>query len=132
MTGWTAAWLLAAVVAGMGVQAVLTLRQGRAFTAATRQLREHGAVAIGQGGRRYRGGRAYVALASDPAGVVTEAIVLRGWTTFARAEPLPAVRGKRLSRLAGSGDLPPLRPNEREAAREAAQVLRASLGVTRR
>ena len=81
----------AAVVGGWFVQLLLTHRQTTAFTNATRQLRTRGTVAIGTGGRRYRGGEAFVAIAVDPQGAVADAITLRGWTTFARPAAMPGL-----------------------------------------
>jgi glucitol operon activator protein len=72
------------------------------------------------GGRRYRGGRAFVAIAVDHADVVSDAITLQGFTTFARARPLPALRGQQVRRLGGDGDVPELSRQQREAARQAA------------
>jgi glucitol operon activator protein len=120
------AYLLAAVVAGWAVQAYFTYRQSQAFRRATVALRDHGTVSVGVGGRRYRGGRAFVALAFDPSGRVQDAIVLRGFTTFARPTAFPSAHGLRASRLAGDDDLPGLRSNERDACRQAAQLWRQS------
>jgi glucitol operon activator protein len=118
------AYLLAAVVAGWAVQAFFTYRQSQAFRRAAVALRDHGAVSVGVGGRRYRGGRAYVALAFDQSGRVQDALLLRGFTTFARPTAFPSARGLRAGRLAGDDDLPGLRANEREACRQAAQLWR--------
>lgn len=118
------AYLIAAVVAGWAVQAFFTYRQSQAFRRAASALRELGTVSVGVGGRRYRGGRAFVALAFDQNGRAKDAIVLRGFTTFARPGPLPAVHGLRAGRLAGEDDVPGLRKNERDACRQAAQLWR--------
>ena len=82
--------LLAAVVGGTIVQQVLAYRQSQEFNRATRALRKDGAVSVGRGGRRYRGGRAFVAIAVDDRGFVRNAVSLQGWTTFARSRPLRA------------------------------------------
>ena len=89
MTQWYVLLLLA-VVGGWVVQLYFTYRQSTAFMADVRELRQHGLVSIGIGGKRYRGGRAYVAMAVQD-GAVTKAITLHGWTTFARAQPLTAM-----------------------------------------
>jgi DNA-binding transcriptional regulator of glucitol operon len=115
-------YLLVAVVAGWGVQALLTYRQSQAFRRQAHALRELGTVSVGVGGRRYRGGRAYVALAFDDDARVRGALVLRGFTTFSRPVPLDAVVGRRAGRLAGTDDVPGLRDNEREACRQSAQL----------
>jgi DNA-binding transcriptional regulator of glucitol operon len=115
--------LLAAVVAGWIVQTMLSWRQSRQFRLDTARLRESGQVTVGSGGRRYRGGRAFVALAVDERGTVRDALVLRGWTTFARAVPLPAVVGRRTDHLLREGALPGLEGPARAACREAADLL---------
>lgn len=117
--------VLAAVVAGWGVQLWLTYRQSIAFNQVSVALKRYGAVAVGQAGRRYRGGVAFVAIATDGRRV-TAAQTLRGWTTFARPRPLPVLEGRSLAILAGSREVDGLRDNEREAVRQAAQTLRAT------
>ena len=116
--------LLAAVVGGSVLQTVTTVRQQKAFLADLRRLRRYGQVAVGKAGKRYLGGRAYVALAVDPAGVVTGALVLRGFTTFARARDLPVLVGHRISRLSTDVDVPGVTPTERVAVVEAATALK--------
>lgn len=116
--------LLPVVVVALVVQTVMSLRQAKSFTRAVTALRRKGTVAVGVGGRRYRGGRAYVALVTEGSGTVVDALVIRGFTTLARARPLSSVRGVRLARLCSAGDIAGLRANEREAARQAAQTLR--------
>jgi DNA-binding transcriptional regulator of glucitol operon len=115
-------WLVVAVVAGWMVQLYMTYRQATAFNGEVRTLRKSGAVSVGVGGRRYRGGRAYVAIAIDDADVVRDAITLQGFTTFARARALPALRGQCLGRLDGDADVPELSRKQREAARQAASL----------
>jgi len=115
--------LLGAVVAGWMVQLVLTYRQSMAFNADVRAMRPSGTVSVGAAGKRYRGGRAFVAIAVDDQGVVRDAITLSGWTTFARARRLPALVGQRATRLKGGRDVPGLSPQQRDAARQAATLL---------
>lgn len=115
--------LLGAVVAGWALQTLLTYRQSATFRQDTAGLRGLGTVSVGAGGRRYRGGRAFVALAVDEAGRVRGALVLRGWTTFSRARPLSPVVGQRASKLAGPAQISGLDCTEREASREAATLL---------
>lgn len=121
--------LLAAVVAGWATQAYLTYRQSVAFRLQTTGLRPLGAVTIGTGGRRYRGGRAFVALAVDDEGRVRGALVLRGWTTFARGRPLTAVVGQRTAKLAGTTEILGLDGATREASRQAATLLLQARGA---
>lgn len=120
----TALVLLGAVVAGWAVQLYFTYRQSMAFNADVRALRPKGTVTVGAGGRRYRGGRAFVALAVDDRGVVADALCLSGFTTFARGKALPGVLGVKVSTLRGDADVPGLSKAQREAARQAATLLR--------
>ena len=86
-------------------------------------MRPSGTVSVGAAGKRYRGGRAFVAIAGDERGVVRDAITLSGWTTFARARRLPALVGQRATRLKGDRDVPGVSPQQRDAARQAATLL---------
>ena len=116
--------ILLAVVAGWTVQLLLTYRQSMAFNDDVRTLRRSGTVSVGAGGRRYRGGRAYVGIAVDELGVVRDALVLSGFTTFARSRPQPALLGAKVNQLRGDRDYPGLSKPQREAARQAATLLR--------
>jgi glucitol operon activator protein len=119
--------MLGAIAAGIVLQMYLTYKQTTAFSTAVRSLRTHGAVSVGAGGKRYRGGRAFVAIAADPRGRITKAITLNGLTTFARPAELAAAEGLRLSRLRGDAPIPELRPRERAALQAAAQTLHRHL-----
>lgn len=116
-------FVLAAVVLGWALQMLLTYRQTTAFRRQTTELRRLGTITVGVGGRRYRGGRAYVALAVDETERVKGALVLRGWTTFSRGRALPGAVGHRARKLAGAAAVPGLDPLERSACRQAAQFL---------
>ncbi len=115
--------VLAAVVAGWLVQLYLTFQQSAAFNRQVVHLRRQGTVTVGAAGRRYRGGRAYVALAIDDRKVVVDAITLSGWTTFARGRALPALVGVRTSVVKGTQDIPGLTHQQRDAARAAVLLL---------
>lgn len=119
-------WLLilAAVVLGWVVQLFLTYRQSMAFMAERRALRRSGTVSVGAGGKRYRGGRAFVAIAAEEDGIVRGAISLSGWTTFARAKAAPQLIGLRVNRIKGDRAIEGLSTPQREAARQAATLLR--------
>lgn len=123
MNGINPAVLLAAVVAGWAVQMLLGYRQSRAFRRDTALLQPYGQITVGTGGRRYRGGRAFVALAVDAGGKVRAASVLRGWTTFARSRSLEAVVGKRVTTLAAQTPVSGLDAPVRDACRQAAELL---------
>ena len=122
MTVWI---LFAAVVPGWLLQLWLTSRQTLAHVRETARLRTLGTVATGKGGRRYRGGVAFVSLATDGQRI-TGAVSLRGFTTFARPVDVPALVGLRLAVVAGDRPLAGLKDNERIAAREAAGCLRSA------
>ncbi|MCO7219908.1 transcriptional regulator GutM [Klenkia sp. PcliD-1-E] len=118
--------LLVPVVLGTVLQLWLTSKQTTAWARELRRLRPLGATAVGAGGRRYRGGRAFVAIAvADKR--ITGAFTLRGFTTFARPTPLDALVGVRLAVVAGDRPVEGLTKPEREAARQAAEMLRAAL-----
>ena len=118
---WTL--LLLAVVGGWIVQLFLSYRQCMAFNDEVRRLRRSGTVSVGSGGRRYRGGRAFVAIAVDQDDVVREALSMRGFTTFARARPKADLIGTPARVLRGEREVPALGRAEREAARQAAELL---------
>lgn len=116
--------LLAAVVCGWLVQLYFTYRQSQAFMADVRALRRSGRVSIGLAGKRYLGGRAYVAIAVDERGIITDAITLSGWTTFARGRPLPPLFDRRVNQVKGDREIPGLSTQQRQAARQAAELLK--------
>ncbi len=116
--------LLAAVVAGWLVQLYLTYQQSMAFNEQVGKLRKSGRVSVGVAGQRYRGGRAFVAIAVDEQGVVRDSLTLSGWTTFARGRPLPGLVGQKINWLKGEREIPSLTKQQREAARQAATLLK--------
>ena len=118
--------LLAAVVAGWVVQAYLTYQQSVAFQQQVRALRVRNPgspVSIGIGGKRYRGGRAYVALALDEHRIVRDALTIQGFTTFARGKACPAIVGAKANQILGDRAYPGLTRQQREAARQAVELL---------
>jgi len=123
MSDFSPALILAAVVAGWVLQMFLSYRQGRSFRSETELMRPYGQITVGVGGSRYRGGRAFVALAVDASGHVRAGRVLRGWTTFARSRPLDAAVGKSLKRLAAQAPISDLDAPVRDACRQAAELL---------
>ena len=124
--------ILLAVVLGWIVQLFATYRQSMAFNDDARALRRSGTVSVGAGGKRYRGGRAFVAIAADDDGIVRDAIVLSGFTTFARAKAAPALVGLRVNRVKGERDIDGLTKPQRLAARQAAELWRRPKTVTER
>ena len=123
MTTTSAILLLGAVVAGWMVQLYLTYQQSTAFNRQVTALRKEGTVSVGAAGRRYRGGRPFVAIAVDDHGVVRNAISLSGWTTFARGRPVPELFDVKVNRLRGDARILGLSPQQRDAARQAADLL---------
>lgn len=123
--------LLAAVVAGWIPQLYLTYRQSMAFNDAVRRLRTSGTVSVGVAGKRYRGGRAFVAIAVDEHAIVRDAITLSGFTNFARAKPLPALFDTKLSVVCGEREIPHTSRQQREAARQAAGLYREARTTVR-
>lgn len=115
--------LLAAVVAGWLVQMYLTYQQSMAFNDQVRKLRRSGTVSVGVAGKRYRGGRAFVAVAIDDAQIVRDAMTLSGWTTFARGRHLPGLVGAKANQIKGDRDYPGVTRQQREAARQAVTLL---------
>jgi glucitol operon activator protein len=109
------------------IQFAFAWRQSRDFMRAVRELRRLGRVAIGMGRRRpYR--RVFVALATDDAGRVVGALVLSGWTVFARPRSLSVLDGVATDELAaavptGAGPWSALPPQVLAAATQAAGFL---------
>jgi DNA-binding transcriptional regulator of glucitol operon len=118
-------WILFAAVAGRMLQLYLVYLQSMTFNAEVKRLRTAGTVSVGLGGKRYRGGRAFVAIAIDPkADVVRDAISLQGFTTFAKAKPVRALSGVRLNKLGGDREIPGLTRPQRLAAAQAVELYR--------
>ncbi len=111
------------VIAAMWVlQLYYAAKQSMRFSKSLREVRALGRTAVGIGGFRYRGGRAFVAL-SEKNGVVVGAKVLVGLTVFASPADCPQLVGKPLTALANGEQMETLRKKEQEAAKMAAEVL---------
>lgn len=123
--------LLAAVVCGWIVQLMMSFRQSTAFNRCVLDLRRSGTVSVGSAGKRYRGGRAFVAIAIDDHGIVRDALSLSGFTTFARARPVPALFGLKVNQVRGDRDVPHLSDRLRNAARDAATHYRLGVDTAR-
>jgi DNA-binding transcriptional regulator of glucitol operon len=121
--------LLVALVAGWMVQMYFTYQQSTAFNRQVRALRGSGTVSVGVGGRRYRGGRAFVALALDDQGVVRDALVLSGWTTLRRGRRLDALVGVKARRIRAGTVLPGLTRQQQEAAVHAVDLAKTRVPV---
>jgi DNA-binding transcriptional regulator of glucitol operon len=103
-------------------QLILTYKQAMKFNDSLKALRAQGESAVGMGGKRYRGGRAFVAIARQ-GDTVVDARVMTGWTVFAGPKPFPALIGLSLTELAGDGDISQLSRKVRSAAQMAASTL---------
>jgi glucitol operon activator protein len=121
--------LIAAMVAGWMVQMYLTYQQGTAFNRQVLALRPRGTVSVGVAGKRYRGGRAFVAIAIDDRGIVRDALTLRGFTTMARGKPLPGLFDVATSRILSDEPLPGLSRTQHDAARQAVDLARSHAPV---
>ena len=112
------------IIAGMWVfQLWMAVKQSQRFSAQLREIREPGTTTmVGMGGYRYRGGRAFVALAHKD-GIVTGARVLTGLSVFANGKPLDEVVGKTLTELAKGEPIPGHKKKVSLAAQNAAETL---------
>jgi DNA-binding transcriptional regulator of glucitol operon len=117
--------LIVAVVGGWMVQLYATYRQSMAFNREVVALRRRGTVSVGLGGKRYRGGRAYVAIAIDDRGVVRDALTLQGFTTFSRARPLPGLLDVSTRTIRADEPLPGVSRQQHEAARQAVDLAKS-------
>jgi len=124
--------LIVAVVAGWMVQMYFTYRQSMAFNREVMALRKKGTVSVGVAGKRYRGGRAFVAIAIDDQGVVRDALTLAGFTTFSRAKPLPGLLDVKTNRILAEERLPGLSKQQHEAAQQAVDLARTRVPVSAR
>lgn len=80
--------ILLVIAAMWAAQLALAYMQAKRFQADLSSLRKLGTVAVGMGGRRYRGGRAFVALTVDGNEIVQDGLVLKGFTVFAKSRKL--------------------------------------------
>jgi DNA-binding transcriptional regulator of glucitol operon len=85
--------LLLVIAAMWASQLALAYMQAKRFQADLSGLRKQGTVAVGMGGRRYRGGRAFVALTVNDSEIVQDGLVLKGLTVFAKSKKLVAYKG---------------------------------------
>jgi DNA-binding transcriptional regulator of glucitol operon len=85
--------LLLVIAAMWASQLALAFMQAKRFQADLKGLRMQGTCAVGMGGRRYRGGRAFVALTVDENEIVVDGLVLKGLTVFAQSRKLGSYIG---------------------------------------
>ena len=108
------------------IQLFFAWRQAQRFQKQLASLRKANGkeyiVAIGMGGRRYRGGRAFVALSADENGVVNDGLLLTGMTVMAKGKPLPDYKGFHIKEIiSGDRDAANRKPKVVAAARMAAE-----------
>ena len=120
-------WFFLAIAVMLALQLWGASKQSKAFLSQVMAMRSQGNVAIGLGGRKWLGRRAYVALAARD-GRVVDAIVLRGMTQFARGKKADRLVGITTRKLAGDSSIPGVDSIERDGARQAAKTLNASGG----
>lgn len=127
MGGLTRLFILIGIM--WALQLYLAWRQAATFQKDMKALRQHAPnVAIGVGGRRYRGGRAYVALAADNEGIVRNALVLSGLSIFARAKAIGDYTGFSIEDIITGQRAMVSRPTKViEAAKTAAEHIRSHL-----
>ncbi|MEN9710213.1 MAG: hypothetical protein RL441_205 [Actinomycetota bacterium] len=104
------------------VQLFLTFKQSMRFNDVLKPLRQQGRTAVGLGGKRYRGGRAFVAIA-EQGGTVVDARMMTGFTVFARPQECPELKGLSLTLLASDDNIPDMKAKVRSAAQMAAETL---------
>ena len=121
--------LIVAVVAGWMVQMYFTYMQSMAFNREVVALRRRGTVSVGVAGKRYRGGRAFVAIAIDDHGIVRDALTLTGLTTLSRAKPLVGLLDVKTSRILSDKPLAGVSRTQHDAARQAVELARSHVPV---
>jgi glucitol operon activator protein len=104
------------------LQLFMTYRQSMRFNDVLKPLRAQGRVAVGLGGRYYKGGRAFVAIA-EKGGEVVDARIMTGATVFAKPRELPLLKGLSLAHLASDEPIAGLKDKARSAAQMAATTL---------
>ena len=117
--------ILLVIAAMWACQLALAYLQAKRFQSDLRALRKLGTVAVGMGGRRYRGGRAFVALSADENQIVVDGLVLRGFTVFAKSKSLDEYKGFSLDDIISGNRVGVNDPNKvREAAVMSAQHIK--------
>jgi len=112
------------LIAGMWVfQLYLAVKQSQRFADQIKAIRTAGTTtSVGVGGYRYRGGRAFVALAQKD-GIVTGARVLSGLSVFANSQPWEKPIGMHISDLVAGKGLENEKKKIIQGAQQAAKTL---------
>lgn len=116
-------WIFLLIAVMWVFQLYLAVKQSQRFNDQLREIRTEGTTtAVGMGGYRYRGGRAFVALAQKD-GVVTGARKMTGLTVFQSAKPFPEVEGRHIRELADGVGMDGLKFKLVEATKMSAKTL---------
>jgi glucitol operon activator protein len=107
----------------------LTYQQSMAFNRQVLALRRRGTVSVGVAGKRYRGGRAFVAIAVDDHGIVRDALSLTGLTTMSRGKPLAGLFDVKTRRILSDKPIPGVSRTQHDAAKQAVDLARTHLPV---
>ena len=119
---------LFAIIAIMwGIQLFFAWRQAKRFQDQLSVLRKEGAVAIGVGGKRYRGGRAFVALSANEKGIIQSGLLLTGITTMAKGKPFTDYKGFHIDQIISGDRVADRKEKVVAAARMAAEHIQAHL-----
>jgi len=116
-------WILFLIAAMWVFQLYLAVKQSQRFSNDLREIRTPGTTTtVGMGGYRYRGGRAFVAMAQKD-GEVTGARILSGLTVFANSKPFDDIVGHKLTDLVEGKGVENHRFKVVEATKHAAKTL---------
>jgi DNA-binding transcriptional regulator of glucitol operon len=116
-------WVLLLIAVMWVFQLYMAVKQSQRFADALKEIRTPGTTTtVGIGGYRYRGGRAFVAIAQKD-GVVIGAKVLSGLTVFANAKPFNELVGHKLTDLLEGRGLEGTQKKLVEATQMAAKTL---------
>jgi DNA-binding transcriptional regulator of glucitol operon len=104
-------------------QLYMAVKQSQRFSNDLREIRLPGTTTtVGMGGYRYRGGRAFVAMAQKD-GEVTGARILAGLTVFANSKPFDEIIGYKLTDLVEGRGVENQKFKVVEATKHAAKTL---------
>lgn len=116
--------------AAWAVQLFMAWKQAMRFQKDLSNLRksiDNGVTAVGLGGKRYRGGRAYVALVAGTDGVVQNGLILTGLTVTAKAKPFADYKGFHINEIISGNRVADRKEKVVAAARMAAEHIDAHL-----
>ena len=116
-------WILVLVAVMWVFQLYFAVKQSQRFSNDLREIRTPGTTTtVGMGGYRYRGGRAFVAMAQKD-GVVSGARILAGLTVFANSKAFDGIIGHKLVDLADGKGVENEKFKIVEATKHAAKTL---------